>query len=307
MARFSWNYNEAMNELKLSRTLIKCPVDQFIGRRERPTLRQYGNHALSSVWTRIEDNQYAWDVQPRLPIRVNVCPVRAVAWLIRMPRGVAHTHRACPIREASCHITNIRLLYLPPISLPPRVGLCRSSAGSPSFLLENNVTREDSQTPDARQPPYSEFLQNLTDYVLPVFEGSIEPRPEFSQLDVSREAFTSEADIGGGGAGVGANATANVATPPEGGSIASEISGASASGLPPASPSGMTAETMARIIGLEMAGGSSAEGDLELARSLLPDPAVPAPDPKLLPIPAHKVRQLLRRPAPRMHRTPLTR
>lgn len=188
------------------------------------------------------------------------------------------------------------------------------------------ITREDSPTQDVTRHPYSDFLQNLTDFVLPVFEGSVEPpplgvhsstlraAPELSKVEVTRETFNSGADIGGGGAGGRGNAAAGGAAPTEGGSVASEISGASTSGLPQPSVSEMAASTMgtaaasmARVIELETAGGSSAEGDLEIARSLLPDPTVPAPDPKVLLIPADKVRQLVRRPAPRMQRMPLTR
>lgn len=191
------------------------------------------------------------------------------------------------------------------------------------------ITREDSPTQDVTRHPYSDFLQNLTDFVLPVFEGSVEPppplgvqsstpqaAPELSKVEVTRENFNGGADIGGGGDGAGGrcNAAAGGAAPPEGGCVASETSGASTSSLPPPSPSGVAASamgtaaaSMARVLELETAGGSSAEGDLEIARSLLPDPTVPAPDPKILPIPADKVRQLVRRPAPRMQRTPLTR
>lgn len=45
--------------------------------------------------------------------------------------------------------------------------------------------------------------------------------------------------------------------------------------------------------------------DVKTARSLLPEPAVPAPDPKQLVIPPEKIRQLVRRPTPRMQRPPM--
>lgn len=60
-----------------------------------------------------------------------------------------------------------------------------------------------------------------------------------------------------------------------------------------------------RVIDLEVTGDSEAETDSQSARALLPEPAVPAPDPKVVAIPPDKVRQQLRRPVPRAQRPPL--
>lgn len=60
-----------------------------------------------------------------------------------------------------------------------------------------------------------------------------------------------------------------------------------------------------RVIDLEVTGDSEAETDSQSARAVLPEPAVPAPDPKVVAIPPDKVRQQLRRPVPRAQRQPL--
>lgn len=238
-------------------------------------------------------------------------------WSVSLARGVP-SH--C---QQTAHFVLLRILRLFVFIYPVlRLAL-------PFSFSKTTITSEDPPAEGVTRHPYSIFLQNLKDVVLLVFEGSLEPPsplgvqlstpqapPELSKEEGTRDTVTSGADISGGGGGAGGrgNAATGGAAPPEGGSIASEISGVSTSGLPLASQSGTvpsdigTAATLvARVIELEMSGGSSPEGDLEIAHSLLPDPAVPAPDPKALPIPADHVRQLVRRPTPRIQRTPLTR
>lgn len=60
-----------------------------------------------------------------------------------------------------------------------------------------------------------------------------------------------------------------------------------------------------RVIELEVTELSEADVDAEAARSLLPEPLVPAPDPRVVPIPPEKLRQQVRRPVPRVQRPPL--
>lgn len=60
-----------------------------------------------------------------------------------------------------------------------------------------------------------------------------------------------------------------------------------------------------RVIELRTSEDSGIETDVEAAQTLLPEPAVPAPDPKMVAIPLEKVRQQVRRPAPRVKRQPL--
>lgn len=62
------------------------------------------------------------------------------------------------------------------------------------------------------------------------------------------------------------------------------------------------------VLNLEMTSSFNLHDDVETAYALLPLPAVPAPDPKLLAIPDEKVRQLVRRPVVRQgERPPLRR
>lgn len=65
------------------------------------------------------------------------------------------------------------------------------------------------------------------------------------------------------------------------------------------------APSVLRVIELKATENSEIEADVEAARLLLPEPAVPAPDPKMVAIPPEKVRQQVRRPAPRVKRQPL--
>lgn len=60
-----------------------------------------------------------------------------------------------------------------------------------------------------------------------------------------------------------------------------------------------------RVIELKTTEDSEIDADVKAAQVLLPEPAVPAPDPKMVAIPPEKVRQQVRRPAPRVKRQPL--
>lgn len=62
---------------------------------------------------------------------------------------------------------------------------------------------------------------------------------------------------------------------------------------------------VARILKLTVTDTSLFGDDVAAAKALLPQPSVPAPDPKRLSIPQEKVRQLLRHPASRVQRVPL--
>lgn len=59
------------------------------------------------------------------------------------------------------------------------------------------------------------------------------------------------------------------------------------------------------VILLETAEASTSDYDFEKATTVLPQPLVPAPDPKVLAIPPERVRQLVRRPVPRGQRPSL--
>lgn len=57
------------------------------------------------------------------------------------------------------------------------------------------------------------------------------------------------------------------------------------------------------VLYLDTTDAAKSQDDAKAASALLPEPAVPTPDPNVLTIPADKVRQLVRRPAtPRCHR-----
>lgn len=79
--------------------------------------------------------------------------------------------------------------------------------------------------------------------------------------------------------------------------------------VPPAVPlSQADYAVTARIVNLETMDTSEYQDDAEKACGLLPELAVPAPDPKILVIPPEKVRQVVRRPAAaRGERPPLLR
>lgn len=106
--------------------------------------------------------------------------------------------------------------------------------------------------------------------------------------------------------GGGSSAEGSVA----GNSIASDSIAGLSAGNGGGTLSGVAAEaavshSVLRVIELEVRGDSEAENDAESARALLPEPAVPAPDPKVVAIPPEKVRQHVRRPMPRAQRHPL--
>ena len=176
-----------------------------------------------------------------------------------------------------------------------------------------------------KRSPYAEFMHILTTHVLPVFEDSsvvspgmvegsvdaastpnslgtpiVEGRSHASQSVVGSDANLSHS--GGGG-----DSAADLFIT---GSINSEsLFGSDRSLLPTdiAETEAMRTRSTARVIELEVADASQVKEDAELARALLPEPQVPAPDPKLFAIPPEKVRQLLRRPVTRVQRTPLQR
>lgn len=94
-----------------------------------------------------------------------------------------------------------------------------------------------------------------------------------------------------------------------GGSLAPDSVAGNSGGKPAGAGSVAGSEESAapasRVIELKTAEDSEIEADVEAARMLLPEPAVPAPDPKRVAIPPEKVRQQVRRPAPRAKRQPL--
>lgn len=170
-------------------------------------------------------------------------------------------------------------------------------------------------------------MHNLVTFVLPVFEGIItssttnsaiamleHPRSpnEYLREQNSQQSRGSEANAGGGGLTSSIDAAAAIIATDGSlaGSLASDPTGITAD-LPPGAASGIVLETgeqtanLSRVLELETTVASPAERDVEAAEGILPEPAVPAPDPKLLAIPFDKVRQLVRRPLPRMQRTPL--
>lgn len=185
--------------------------------------------------------------------------------------------------------------------------------------------------------PYAAFIEILTTVILPVFEsftGSSIPAAPLSFAGTASRP-TSPVDVGGGSSNndvvdVGCTATA------AGGSIGADVvdggflTGGSPGGgslmghslasdsvaekigdkLPGTADSITGGEEFAalpelRVIELKTMGDSEVEADVEAARMLLPEPAVPAPDPKMVAIPPEKVRQQVRRPAPRAKRQPL--
>ena len=192
----------------------------------------------------------------------------------------------------------------------------------------------------ANDSPYSEFLFILTTYVIPVFENPVNsPGGEISTVGTGEGGMDTTASVtnsssttvenrsrasrasrasrrvagnddanlahSGGAGGAAANLSRS-------GSIASEPLSASdgiflSTAVLEAEAVARDTRTTARVIDLEVTDTSEIAGDTELARALLPEPEVPAPDPKMSAIPPEKVMQLLRRPATRVQRTPLQR
>lgn len=114
-------------------------------------------------------------------------------------------------------------------------------------------------------------------------------------------------DIADGGSLTGASLAGGSLA---GGSVASESVAENSGGKPPAADSIAGGEEVSppsvlRVIELKAAEDSEIEAGVEAAQMLLPEPAVPAPDPKMVAIPPEKVRQQVRRPAPRVKRQPL--
>lgn len=183
--------------------------------------------------------------------------------------------------------------------------------------------------------PYAEFIETLTTVILPVFESFAA-----SSIPAAPPGFpdtaSSPSSPGGRGGGnsnemtdVGSTATAaggsNGGDAVDGGSLAGgslaggsltggSLASGSAAGISGGKTQGIdsvgggeefSALSVLRVIELETAEDSEVETDVEAARALLPEPLVPAPDPKMVAIPSEKVRQQVRRPAPRMKRPPL--
>lgn len=193
-------------------------------------------------------------------------------------------------------------------------------------------------TAAARTPasPYTEFIEILTTFILPAFENftassmGIASRPGSPGSGRGRSGESEVTDggssrDGGGGGGrdkqiLGSGevidgsslAAGSLALNPVAGSSGGDVGGALPTDLPPGAESiagggdGVTSTSSPlRVIKLEVTEISEAEADAETAQSLLPEPQVPAPDPKVVAIPPEKLRQQVRRPVPRMQRPPL--
>lgn len=190
--------------------------------------------------------------------------------------------------------------------------------------------------PTATASPHAAFIQILTASIIPVFEsfatmGSHPSAPLGLAHTTSRPSSPGgNSDVGDVGSAATAAAAAggsqgpNRGDSPAGGSLAEgsvagnsiasdSIAGLNGGTLPV--PSGAhsiagggdatVTHSMLRVIELEVAGDSEVEVDVEAAQALLPEPAVPAPDPKVVAIPPETVRQHVRRPMPRAQRLPM--
>ncbi len=220
---------------------------------------------------------------------------------------------------------SISPLFLSPFLRPPK-----------HLNTENRLGQDVAAAVKTIHSPYAEFIQILAASILPIFEtfavssslagapGALEttPRPS-SPGDAGSTATAGGGSSGGGGdvavdggslAG-GSLASESVAGQSDGGgsgggpssaakpaaAAADSIASGGDESVAPSQPS----ELLLRVFELETAESSEAEADAETARLLLPEPAAPAPDPKMLAIPADKVRQQVRRPVPRVQRQPL--
>ena len=203
---------------------------------------------------------------------------------------------------------------------------------------EGEAAAANDSSSSSSSSPYAEFVYVLTTFVLPVFEGSATSpgttakesadataisapntpstpvitagRSHASQSVEGSEANHSQSDGGSGGGGGDNGSGGGTADLFITGSINSEPLLDSDGTLLPmdaAETEAARTRSTARVIDLEVAGASEMKEDAETARALLPEPEVPAPDPKVFAIPPEKVRQLLRRPATRVQRAPLQR
>ena len=140
--------------------------------------------------------------------------------------------------------------------------------------------------------PYGEYVQNVVAYIVPIFEA-LSTANALGECQDSKQPENHADAVNGGELG----ADVITATDPDKSVAAVVISEPRWSLV---GPPGLEK----RIFRLEIASDSTAGGMLALAHGTLPAPAVPAPDPKLLPIPPDKLRQLIRRPLSRAQRPP---
>lgn len=155
--------------------------------------------------------------------------------------------------------------------------------------------------------PYTEYIQMMEAFVYPVFEALVNASSPGGDLNP-----TTTSGMNSGRPGSEPDVTSN-AYPVSKGETGQDATAVITPGSVPAasviselgvSPEATSPRPEIRVFYLDIGDDSSAERDFEAAHAMLPLPAVPAPDPKLLPIPSDKLRQLFRRSPSRLQKIP---